>query len=163
MSSNIANVFKVLESYKIELDGIKGGNISPKDIVEGHREKTLLLLWKLIFRWKVSVMLDNTALAREVAQLKRLVGPNDEQLVRFPDLIYFSSFVQEEPYFQSEQLSLLFNWCRLLGELHGVPIQNFTSSFADGRAFCVLLGHYHPEILPLQLMHRPREVRNEVW
>ena len=29
--------------------------VSPQSIVEGHREKTLTLLWSIIFQFKVSV------------------------------------------------------------------------------------------------------------
>lgn len=69
---------------------------------------------------------------------------------------------QNAVYFQSDQLSLLFQWCRLLCTRHGIPVHNFTSSFADGRALCVLIGHYHPEILPLSQIHHPRAIAAEV-
>ena len=31
-------------------------------------------------------------------------------------------------------------------------ISNFNSSFSDGRALCYLIHHYHPSLLPLELI-----------
>jgi len=32
---------------------------------------------------------------------------------------------------------------------YDVPVDNFTVSFSDGRVLCLLVHHYHPELLPL--------------
>ena len=31
-----------------------------------------------------------------------------------------------------------------------MQIRNFTSSFADGRAFCFIIHFYYPQLLPLE-------------
>ncbi|CAN0432610.1 unnamed protein product, partial [Discosporangium mesarthrocarpum] len=51
-------------------------------------------------------------------------------------------------------LAALLAWTRAVCHGYGVPIENFTASFADGRALCVLLHYYHPQILPLEAIQR---------
>ncbi len=36
---------------------------------------------------------------------------------------------------------------------YGVPVRDFSTSFADGRALCLLVHHYQPELLPLAKIH----------
>ncbi|CAM9960370.1 unnamed protein product, partial [Chrysoparadoxa australica] len=43
----------------------------------------------------------------------------------------------------------LLQWCQAICHSHGVPVRNFTTSFADGRALCLLVHYYHPTLLPL--------------
>lgn len=43
-------------------------------------------------------------------------------------------------------LSALLVWCQAVCHGYGVPIRNFTTSFADGRALCLLLHYYHPRV-----------------
>jgi Calponin homology (CH) domain len=45
-------------------------------------------------------------------------------------------------------------WSQAVCHGYGVPVRNFTTSFADGRALCILVHHYHPMLLPLQAVHR---------
>ena len=139
MLANVTKIFEVLEKNFITLHGVKGGGIEPKDIVDGHREKTLGLLWKIILHWKISMLLALDPLRDEISVLK---GDFSKKFGRV-----FDDEVVEDIYFQSEHLSTLFTWARLVCALHGLPLHNFTSSFGDGRALCTLLSHYHPRIL----------------
>ncbi|CAN0308193.1 unnamed protein product, partial [Scytosiphon promiscuus] len=43
-----------------------------------------------------------------------------------------------------ELLAALLAWCQAVCHGYGVPVQNFTTSFADGRALCLLLHYYYP-------------------
>lgn len=45
-----------------------------------------------------------------------------------------------------ELLSALLMWCQAVCHGYGVPVRNFTTSFADGRALCLLLHYYHPRV-----------------
>lgn len=45
-----------------------------------------------------------------------------------------------------ELLSALLVWCQAVCHGYGVPVRNFTTSFADGRALCLLLHYYHPRV-----------------
>jgi abnormal spindle-like microcephaly-associated protein len=46
-------------------------NVTSKDLVDGHREKTLALLWSLIFGFQLTTLLDVKMLRQEVAHLKK--------------------------------------------------------------------------------------------
>jgi abnormal spindle-like microcephaly-associated protein len=52
-------------------------------------------------------------------------------------------------FFISGTTDLLLQWCRAVCGKYEFPVQNFTMSFADGRAFCLLVHHYQPSVLPL--------------
>jgi abnormal spindle-like microcephaly-associated protein len=54
---NVEIAFKELTGQGVELEGLRGGRVSPKDIVDGHREKTLGMLWRLIFKFQVSFLM----------------------------------------------------------------------------------------------------------
>lgn len=45
-----------------------------------------------------------------------------------------------------ELLQALLVWCQAVCHGYGVPVRNFTTSFADGRALCLLLHYYHPRV-----------------
>ncbi|KAK8221941.1 hypothetical protein M8818_000108 [Zalaria obscura] len=49
-------------------------NVRAEDVVDGHREKTLCLLWALISRWGVGLLVDWRALRWEVGRLGREGG-----------------------------------------------------------------------------------------
>ncbi|CAN0292102.1 unnamed protein product, partial [Scytosiphon promiscuus] len=45
-----------------------------------------------------------------------------------------------------ELLAALLAWCQAVCHGYGVPVRNFTTSFADGRALCLLVHHYYPRV-----------------
>ncbi|KAF9941966.1 hypothetical protein BGZ67_003537 [Mortierella alpina] len=55
-------------------------------------------------------------------------------------------------YFTSDQLSALLRWCQAIGAFYNISIDNFTTSFADGRGFGALLSYYHPTLLDMSEM-----------
>lgn len=70
MQQNVNLALSALVTQGISLEGTRGGVVTPRDIVEGHREKTFGLLWKLILNWKVAVLVDLSVLEAEIAALK---------------------------------------------------------------------------------------------
>ncbi|KAF9333100.1 hypothetical protein BG006_004013 [Podila minutissima] len=140
MQQNVSLALTALDEQGISLEGTRGGVVTARDIVEGHREKTFGLLWKLILNWKVSVLLDLSVLEAEIFEIrkefKRLHGKDQPDRV---DTVYFTS----------DQLSALLRWCQAIGTFYGLSIENFTTSFADGRGFAALLSYYHPTLLDM--------------
>lgn len=45
----------MVQRYLSIVSLFSGSNIDSRDIVDGHREKTLSLLWKIIFAFHVSI------------------------------------------------------------------------------------------------------------
>ncbi|KAG0017640.1 hypothetical protein BGZ82_000710, partial [Podila clonocystis] len=143
MQQNVSLALTALGEQGISLEGTRGGVVTARDIVEGHREKTFGLLWKLILNWKVSVLLDLSVLEAEIFEIrkefKRIHGKDQPDRV---DTVYFTS----------DQLSALLRWCQAIGTFYGLSIENFTTSFADGRGFAALLSYYHPTLLDMSDM-----------
>ncbi|KAF9913050.1 hypothetical protein EC991_005918 [Linnemannia zychae] len=143
MQQNVSLALSALVKEGISLEGTRGGIVTARDIVEGHREKTFGLLWKLILNWKVAVLVDLSVLEAEIAALKaeykRIYGVDQPDRV---DTVYFTS----------DQLSALLRWCQAIGAFYNLNIDNFTTSFADGRGFGALLSYYHPTLLDMTEM-----------
>ncbi|KAF9984582.1 hypothetical protein BGZ65_000089 [Modicella reniformis] len=143
MQQNVNLALNVLVNQGISLDGTRGGVVGPRDVVEGHREKTFGLLWKLVLNWKVSVLLDLNVLEDEIdaikTEYKRQFGMDQPERV---DTVYFTS----------DQLSGLLRWCQAIGACYNLIIDNFTTSFSDARAFGALLSYYHPTLLDMNDM-----------
>ena len=73
MNQKVHNISVALESLKASPAGLpaSGGNITAKDIVQGHREKTLELVWHLIFGFGQAKVLDEASLENELAFLRK--------------------------------------------------------------------------------------------
>jgi abnormal spindle-like microcephaly-associated protein len=63
-------------------------------------------------------------------------------------LASFGVLATFRPYANSDRLSLLLGWVQAVCTGYEVEVNNFTSSFSDGRVFLYLLHHYCPQIVP---------------
>ncbi|GAB7337575.1 hypothetical protein MBLNU457_g2885t1 [Dothideomycetes sp. NU457] len=104
-------------------------NIKAEDIVDGHREKTLSLLWTLISRWGLHYILDKADLLGEIRRIA-----DDESLQDLEEC--------EDESEAREMANLLRLWARSLCAPQGIPIDNLTTSFADGRALGAIVDAY---------------------
>ncbi|KAL8625929.1 hypothetical protein ACOMHN_012521 [Nucella lapillus] len=154
---NVELVFRQLTQRGLDLNTAKGAVLTvmnPRDIVDGHREKTLAFLWKLIFHFQAMATLNEQELQEEVAMLERtlrvkvcmqkMLGHPHDSLSTARRDSGGPSATMDGPLLQ-----LLLKWCRTVCLHYGVKVENFTVSFSDGRALCCLLHHYHPALLPL--------------
>jgi abnormal spindle-like microcephaly-associated protein len=123
------------------LKGVRGmagvlQDIEPADIVDGFREKTVRLLWGLSSKWGLGGLVDWEDVKAEIKRLGRAMG-------RVGDL-YLDEFdcEDEEEYLQYR--NLLKAWVKAVAASRGLRVRNFTSDFADGRLFGVLISEYQP-------------------
>eukprot|EP00668_Euglena_longa_P019811 GGOE01024623.1.p1 GENE.GGOE01024623.1~~GGOE01024623.1.p1 ORF type:complete len:1650 (-),score=409.15 GGOE01024623.1:274-4728(-) len=58
-------------------------------------------------------------------------------------------------YVDQPLLQALLGWVNRVCATHGVIVRNFTASFADGRAFCMLIASYCPSVLPMGEIRAP--------
>ncbi|XP_054714692.1 abnormal spindle-like microcephaly-associated protein homolog [Uloborus diversus] len=144
-------ILKALQKASIEIQN----DINPKDLVDGHREKTLDLLWQIVFKTQISKLLNKELLRQENAFLCRNLKLKSEyaafKALRNPNTEFECSqpgFLDSKLYKEHEVLQLLLQWCQNVCAYYGLKVHNFTSSFSDGRALCFLLHHYHPNLLP---------------
>ena len=126
--------------------------IIAKDLVDGHREKTLEILWAIIFGYQLAAILNLDNIREEIEHLKRSLAAKAR--LGDADARAGSLWLQElacrspmQSALAGERLELLLDWVRLVLVHHGVRIENWTTSWCDGRALCLLVHHYQPDIL----------------
>ncbi|KAG1659256.1 Abnormal spindle-like microcephaly-associated [Nymphon striatum] len=146
---NVGVAFKALENSDMKI----GGGIAPKDICAGHREKTLNLLWQMIFKFQIEILLNKCKLSKEISYLHQ----NLKLLRKTSEITSFLKSQNNDNainmYYKSECLQLLMQWCQAVCSHYNMKIENFTVSFSDGRALCYLIHHYHPSLIPLSKIH----------
>ncbi|NWW31518.1 ASPM protein, partial [Panurus biarmicus] len=150
---NVDIVLSVLKERGVQLKDETGASIDSRDIVDRHRERTLALLWKIVFAFQVDVFLNVEHLKEEIEFLKNtykrkaLLGA----VKTFPN--YFR--VQEDSgnfssQTYSENVQLLMAWVNAVCRFYNIKVENFTVCFSDGRVLCHLIHHYHPCYMPLE-------------
>ncbi|NWR48039.1 ASPM protein, partial [Regulus satrapa] len=150
---NVDIVLNVLKERGVHLKDETGASIDSRDIVDRHRERTLALLWKIVFAFQVDVFLNVEHLKEEIEFLKSthkrkaLLGavkpfPNDCRVQE--DSSNFSS----QTY--NENVKLLMEWVNAVCRFYNIKVENFTVCFSDGRVLCHLIHHYHPCYMPLE-------------
>lgn len=117
------------------LMGTATENIKAEDIVNGHREKTLSLLWALVSKWGLGFLVDWNELRKETRRFsKDATQSSDTSSDDQPDTL--------------EQGNLLKNWAANICHARKIPITNLTTSFADGRALSAIISTYATHVPP---------------
>ncbi|KAK2835151.1 hypothetical protein Q5P01_015635 [Channa striata] len=147
---NVDVALQVLRSKGVDLKDEHGSTIDSRDIVDGHREKTLSLLWKIIFAFHVEVILDKDQLREEIGFLKRTLKTKQRLVsLRADRGLQPSPVKTRAPYdHSSTKISLLMDWVRAVCDFYNLKVENFTVAFSDGRVLSHLIHHYHPGLLP---------------
>ncbi|NXH35807.1 ASPM protein, partial [Myiagra hebetior] len=150
---NVDIVLNVLKERGVHLKDESGASIDSRDIVDRHRERTLALLWKIVFAFQVDVFLNVEQLKEEIEFLKNThkrkarLGAIKTSATGFgveEDSGNFSS----QSY--SENVKLLMAWVNAVCGFYSIKVENFTVCFSDGRVLCHLIHHYHPCYMPLE-------------
>uniref|UniRef100_A0A8C3R0U2 Abnormal spindle microtubule assembly n=1 Tax=Cyanoderma ruficeps TaxID=181631 RepID=A0A8C3R0U2_9PASS len=146
---NVDIVLNVLKERGVHLKDETGASIDSRDIVDRHRERTLALLWKIVFAFQVDVFLNVEQLKEEIEFLKNTY--KRKALLGAPN--YFrvqedNSNFSSQTY--SENVKLLMAWVNAVCRFYSIKVENFTVCFSDGRVLCHLIHHYHPCYVPLE-------------
>ncbi|NWI77094.1 ASPM protein, partial [Dryoscopus gambensis] len=150
---NVDIVLNVLKERGVHLKDESGASIDSRDIVDRHRERTLALLWKIVFAFQVDVFLNVEQLKEEIEFLKNA----HKRKARLAAIKTFatgfrvqedSSNLSSQSY--SENVKLLMAWVNAVCGFYNIEVENFTVCFSDGRVLCHLIHHYHPCYLPLE-------------
>ncbi|KAL6228947.1 hypothetical protein BDW75DRAFT_246170 [Aspergillus navahoensis] len=107
-------------------------NIRAADIVDGHREKTIALLWGLASNWGLSELIDMNGLKKEIERLRRRSGVGHETGTLFVD-----ELVED-----NEPTRLLRQWGSLIAQLRGLRPDNLTTDMANGKVYECILAEY---------------------
>ncbi|RAH78731.1 hypothetical protein BO86DRAFT_176220 [Aspergillus japonicus CBS 114.51] len=118
-------------------------SLRAEDIVDGHREKTIGLLWGLVSTWGLDRLLDGHALRREVRRLKATTSQIDSENLR--GLISTSLGISggENDIIRS----LLKQWAITLAENHGLHLENFSTWFCDGKIYESVVNEYEGDMI----------------
>uniref|UniRef100_A0A4W5RMW7 Assembly factor for spindle microtubules n=1 Tax=Hucho hucho TaxID=62062 RepID=A0A4W5RMW7_9TELE len=147
---NVDIALQVLRARGVDLKDEHDAVIDSRDIVDGHREKTLSLLWKIIFTFQVEVLLDEDQLREEISFLKHTWTTKQRLASLRADKGVLQKTAKPRPPFEhsSSKITLLMEWVNAVCQFYHLKAENFTVSFSDGRILCYLIHHYHPSHLP---------------
>ncbi|NXW10179.1 ASPM protein, partial [Fregetta grallaria] len=151
---NVDIVLNVLKERGIHLKDESGASIGSRDIVDRHRERTLTLLWKIVFAFQVDVFLNMEQLKEEIEFLKNAHKRKTYlgALKTFPNCcrVQEDNSSSSSPQSYSENVKLLMAWVNAVCGFYNIRVENFTVCFSDGRVLCHLIHHYHPCYVPLE-------------
>ncbi|CAH8436649.1 unnamed protein product [Schistosoma mattheei] len=153
---NVGVALKSFEQYG-QISMADGSLIDPRDIVDGHREKTLTLLWCLLLRHQVLALLDHSALENEIHTLETNINSSDTNMC-VNELNHLKLNISTDNNVKDDKNHMahfkLLYWAALVCHLYNVPVTSLDESFTDGRALCYLLHHYLPTVLPQGLIRQ---------
>lgn len=157
------NVGVALKALEKSAAGPPPEKPTPKDIVDGHLQKTLDLLWHVIFGFQIGQLLNIEHLANEIAYLEKTlnhevrIGNENAKLGWNFYLDCKRRALKEnndngypKGWLGNERIMLLLKWAQLVCAHYGLEIENLSVSFSDGRGLCLLIHHYHPNFLPME-------------
>lgn len=135
------SALREVESPKILLRNVKA-----EDIVDGHREKTVSLLWAIVSRWGLEALVDFRLVENEISRLRKAWAQRQEATGGYGsrDTSPREDVDAELPYLEGldRHTRLLRLWAQSAARLHGVCITNFSTSFADGKAYVAIVLEY---------------------
>ncbi|KAI0244357.1 hypothetical protein L0F63_004045 [Massospora cicadina] len=140
-------VFDLMDQHGIKTSRLLGGPTQPSDIADGDRKKTLGLLWTVGLWWELPRLVEGAFFSSEIARLQlRFLQKFGRRM---------GETVAETYYFVSPLMSGLLTWVAAVAEFFGLKVNNFTTSFEDGRVLCCLVSHYFPNLLPFSSVLSP--------
>merc|ERR1712227_1022595 len=79
-------------------------------------------------------------------------------------MVWIQSLLDRSPttsVLAGERLDLLLEWVRLVLIHYNVQIDNWTTSWCDGRALCLLVHHYQPQLLDITEVKEPTTITHQ--
>lgn len=93
-------------------------------MIDGDREMTLNFLWRLILHFQLPQLVDPHAVRIEIERINGAVG------------------AAAGPRACSDHVGLLLQWAQAVCAQYGEAVPNFTSAFANGHLFCLMVNYY---------------------
>ena len=113
-------------------------SVAPYHIVDGHREMVLKLLWSVVAHCCLQALLSVEQVEEEISRIQRYHGMSQPPL-------------HDDRHEDDNDLQrVLLRWCNLVCSRFGRNVYDFTHSFSDGKAFCLLIHYYHPTLIRLK-------------
>jgi abnormal spindle-like microcephaly-associated protein len=146
---NVGTAMSSLRDFGVDIPD----DVHTHHIVDGHREMVLKLMWSVIVQCCLPRLLALHQVEQEIRNVlrsnqarRRVQGTTAWVKVAFE----FSETTLVEKSSPEQVLkSLLFRWCQAVCSCFDLQLLDFTTSFADGKAFCYLVNYYHPSLISL--------------
>ncbi|TID14387.1 calmodulin-binding protein Sha1 [Venturia nashicola] len=117
-------------------------DITADDVVDGHREKTLSLLWAVVGHCGLSSLVNWQELKREIHHYRVKARRGNDITAGFLEHV---TPMSPEPNLNLKTGSkLLLTWAQSITALQGLNVTNLTSSFADPRVLECIVDAYLP-------------------
>ncbi len=139
------NMRIVLTAFaEMDLENIE--DVSENHIVDGHRAQVLKLLWSIVSHFRLPLLLKPQQIMDEIDAVYRSHKLRSSlEKSRYADVDHdWRKGCSGESY---DIPSLLLQWCKAVCSSYGKSVDNFTTSFSDGKALCFLIHFYQPGIL----------------
>ncbi|OCL08425.1 hypothetical protein AOQ84DRAFT_406824 [Glonium stellatum] len=132
------------------LEGVKGlpnraiSDVTSDDIVDGHREKTLRLLWALVCKWGLGPLVDWAEVEKETARFRQIWYGKYTFDTANSDLYSDDEDDTAELDGLERYTHLLHAWARSIARLGSLRVANLTTAFADGKVLEAIVDAYLP-------------------
>ena len=150
--SRLFNVQIALEALR-RMEGIASmvQDVQPEDIVDGHREKTLKLLWGLVGNLGLELLIDWRDLNWEIRRQQRKAKQEDPGMANGALDDNVNNPIVDRPY-----AYLLEVWAKSVSWNHGLRGSGLTASFAGGKIFESIVDEYSAYVRPRSIL--PAEI-----
>ncbi|KAJ4384785.1 hypothetical protein N0V86_000388 [Didymella sp. IMI 355093] len=137
------------------LEGVRGlpsqaaGAVSASELVDGHREKTLSLLWSLVGKHGLEGLIDWSHVAKETERFREQWYTRRNRFEE-DDLDSDSDSDSDMPKNSGldKHTAVLLGWTRAIARLHGLRVANLSTSFADPKVLeCIVDTYLPPSVL----------------
>tara|TARA_R110002003_G_scaffold198_13_gene15506 strand:- start:3234 stop:6314 length:3081 start_codon:yes stop_codon:yes gene_type:complete len=139
---NVQIALSALQSVR-NLPGQAIDGIKADDIVDGHREKTLSLLWSLVGKCGLGSLVDWPQIVKETDRFREQ-WYNSRDNYKDRDLDSDDDESTTELYGMEYHKRCLLSWSRSIARLHGMRVTNLTTSFANPKVLEVIVDTYLP-------------------
>ncbi|XP_043244080.1 nesprin-1-like [Amphibalanus amphitrite] len=144
--SNANTALQFLHSKNIKLV-----NINPSDIVDGRPAVVLGLIWTVILYFQIE---ENTRVLEQLARRSSVTGQEARSATATPTGTAPSAGAQASPAARGGARRTLLNWARTATRSYGIDINDFGSSWRDGKAFVAIVHCINPTCIDVNATER---------
>ena len=151
LTQRVCNVQLALSALSGE-NGVQNmtKGIKADDIVNGHREKTVTLLWGLVGNWGMETMVDFDNVREEIRRLGRRATCTEDSEFETGNDSEVTRGIEKYRY-------LLKEWARSIAHKQGLQVLNLTTSFSDGSVFAAIVDEYQKYLPQAYASKRPHK------
>ncbi|KAL4423889.1 hypothetical protein ABPG75_001190 [Micractinium tetrahymenae] len=117
--------------------------LAAADLVDGDREMTLCLLWRLILHFQLPQLISLSAVRTEIDLVRAKTGAAGGDDVCSSSLAAFAGQdAASEAAGESVHAAALLEWAQAVCAQYKLPVRSFGPCFSDGSVFCLLVHFY---------------------